>query len=301
MSRSQWLLLIALSVLWGGSFFFVGVIVKEWPAFTIVLARVGLAALILVPFVLAAGHRLPRTLAGWSPFLVMSLLNNVIPFSAIVYGQREIASGLASVLNATTPLFAVTLTHLLTTDKMSWNKFAGVLIGTIGVALLMGPAIFGSDKTSLAGMALVLAATCSYGFAGVWGRRLRETPPLVSACCQLLCSTAVLAVIAGLVDRPWQLAMPSQLGTLSLIGLAALSTALAYVIFFRILAVSGPTSVMLVTLLIPLSGIALGVLVLGETLLWRHIAGALVIASGLLVIDGRLLKGFSPSRDRRSR
>src|SRR5262245_5180071 len=118
MARSQWLLLTILSVLWGGSFFLVGIVVKEWPAFTIVWARVGLAALLLIPVMLIAGHRLPRRLSAWMPFLVMSLLNNVIPFSAITYGQGQIASGLASVLNAATPLFTVSLTHLLTPEKM---------------------------------------------------------------------------------------------------------------------------------------------------------------------------------------
>ena len=122
LSFNQWLLLIALSVLWGGSFFFVGVAVKELPAFTIVLLRVALAALLLLPFVLAAGHRLPSTAADWTPFLVMSLLNNVVPFCAIALGQKEIASGLASVLNATTPLFALIATHALTSDKLTATK-----------------------------------------------------------------------------------------------------------------------------------------------------------------------------------
>ena len=296
LSFNQWLLLIALSVLWGGSFFFVGVAVKELPAFTIVLLRVALAALLLLPFVLAAGHRLPSTAADWTPFLVMSLLNNVVPFCAIALGQKEIASGLASVLNATTPLFALIATHALTSDKLTATKLTGVMIGIVGVALLIGPAAFGTDKTSLSGMLLILVGTASYGFASVWGRRLRETPPLVSACSQLLCSSLVLALLASLIDRPWRLPLPSPPTIAALLGLAALSTSLAYVIFFRILAVSGPIAVMLVTLLIPISGIGLGVVVLGETLYWRHIAGALVIASGLLVIDGRLLRWLLPAR-----
>lgn len=289
MSASQWLLLAGLSVLWGGSFLFVGIAVAELPALTIVLARVALAAMLLVPIVLAVGYRLPATLKGWWPFLVMSILNNVIPFSAIVIGQKEIASGLASVLNATTPLFAVGLTHLLTDDKMGLNTFAGILVGIAGVAILMGPAVVGADTTSAFGMAMVLIGTCSYGLAGVWGRRLRQTPPLVSASAQLICSSVVMALIAVPVEQPWSLAVPSSRTLAAMLGLAALSTALAYAMFFRILAVSGPTNVMLVTLLIPVSGLALGHAVLGEAIHWRHIAGAVVIASGLLVIDGRVL------------
>jgi drug/metabolite transporter (DMT)-like permease len=298
MSPSQWLLLAFLSVLWGGSFLFVGIAVTELPVFTIVLWRVGLAALLLLPVVFVLGHRLPDTAGGWWPFLVMALLNNVIPFSAIALGQKEIASGLASVLNATTPLFGVTLMHLLTDDKMSPNKFAGVAIGILGVAMLMGPAVLMGDRTSALGMGLVLVGTCSYGFSGVWGRRLRSTPPLISATCQLVCSTLVVAVIAGVVDQPWTLPTPSTRTVLAMVGLAALSTALAYAVFFRILAVSGPTNVLLVTLLIPVSGVALGAIALGETVHWRHVLGAIVIASGLIVIDGRILQGRFTSRHR---
>ena len=288
MSPPQWLLLGLLSVLWGGSFLFVGIAVAELPAFTIVLWRISLAALLLLPVVLLLGYRLPDTVRGWRPFLVMALLNNVIPFSSIALGQREIASGLASVLNATTPLFAVTLTHILTDDKMSRRTLGGVLIGIARVVVLMGPAVLAGDRTSTLGMGLVLVGTCSYGLAGVWGRRLRSTSALVSAGCQLVCSTLLMALVASLVDRPWTLALPSQRTVLAMLGLASLSTALAYVLFFRILAVSGPTNVMLVTLLIPISGVALGALVLGETVHWRQVLGATIIASGLIVIDGRL-------------
>lgn len=290
MSRSQWLLLIALSILWGGSFLFVGIAVKELPPLTIVLVRVGLAALLLVPVVVVMGHSLPSSWGTWMPFFWMAILNNVIPFTLITTGQREVASGLASVLNATTPLFTLIIAHVLTNDeKLKTNKLAGVLMGIAGIAVLLGPEALFGRPSSLFGMALIIGACISYGFAGYWGRRLRSTPPLVSACCQLLCSSLVLAVLASLIERPWRLAWPSERTVAALVGLAALSTSLAYVIFFRILTVSGPTSVMLVTLLIPISGIAFGILILGETLLWRHIAGALVIGAGLLVIDGRAL------------
>lgn len=296
LSPMQWLLLIVLSVLWGGSFFFAGIAVKELPPFTIVLVRVALAALLLLPFVLAAGHRLPATLSAWMPFLGMSVLNNVIPFCAIVAGQKNIASGLASVLNATTPLFALIATHCFTSDKMRLGQLAGVLIGVAGVALLMGPAAFGHEQTSITGMLLVLGGTASYGLASVWGRRLRQSPPLVSATCQLLCSSVILGALASAIDRPWTLAMPSTQTLAALAGLAALSTSLAYVIFFRILVVAGAFAVVLVTLLIPISGMALGVMVLGEPLVSRHIVGAVIIGTGLLVIDGRFLQWLRPPR-----
>lgn len=290
MSLKQWLLLAALSVLWGGSFLFVGIAVKELPPLTIVLARVGLAALILLPFMLALGHKLPPTLPAWMPFLGMAILNNVIPFTLITVGQRELASGVASIINATTPLFSLLIAHALTTDeKLRANKLAGVLIGIAGIAVLMGSEALNDRASSLVSMGLCLAACASYGFAGLWGRRLRATPPLRSACCQLLCSTLVLGLLAGIAERPWTLPPPTRTTLMALAGLAMVSTSLAYLIFFHILSVSGPTNVMLVTLMIPVSGIAFGVLLLDETVAVRHFAGALVIGSGLLVIDGRLM------------
>jgi drug/metabolite transporter (DMT)-like permease len=289
MSRTQWLLLVVLSVLWGGSFFFVGIAVKELPVFTIVLARVTLAAGFLLPVVLTMGLRLPREPAAWTPFFVMSLLNNVLPFTFITLGQKTVASGLASVLNATTPLFALVIAHLFADERLKANKLAGVALGILGVAILMGSNLLATSTASLLGMLLCLAGSMSYGFAALWGRRLRNTPPLVAATCQLMASTVTLGVLAAVVDRPWTLPWPTMPTVLALLGLALLATSLAYVIFYRILSVSGPTNVMLVTLLIPITGIGLGVTLLGETLETRHIIGALVIASGLLVIDGRLL------------
>jgi drug/metabolite transporter (DMT)-like permease len=290
MSLSQWGLLVFLSLLWGGSFLFVGMAVHDLPPLTLVLARVGLAALALLPVVYAIGLRLPTELRAWQPFLVMSLLNNIIPFLLIVRGQREIASGLASVLNATTPLFAVIIAHVFTTDeKLTAPKLAGVLTGIAGVSILVGPEAMFGQPANLFGMVLILGAACSYGFSALWGRRFKETPPLVTATSQLICSTAILLPLALVIDRPWALlALPKTSAILAVIGLAFLSTALAYIVFFRIMAISGPTNTMLVTLLIPVSAIAFGTVFLGEVLLPRHIAGALVIATALVILDGRV-------------
>ena len=290
MSVSQWLYLILLSVLWGGSFFFVGVAVHEVPAFTLVFFRVGLAALFLWPIVLVFRLMPPTTFQAWLPFVVMAVLNNIIPFTLITVGQRDIASGLASVLNATTPLWTVLIAHALTSDeKLTANRLVGVLIGVLGVACLMGPQAIAGQTSSVAGMLMVIAATVSYGFAGLWGRRLRETPPLMSAACQLTVSALLLLPVALLVDRTWQLPVPEAHVIWSIVGLAVLSTALAYIVFFHILKVSGPTNAMLVTLLIPVSAILLGTVVLNETLLPQHVFGAVIIGSALLIFDGRLI------------
>ena len=291
MSLSQWIYLIILSVLWGGSFFFVGVAVDHIPVLTLVVSRVVLAALILVPLALITGFRLPVTSRDWLMFAVMAILNNIIPFSMITLGQAQIASGLASVLNATTPLWAVLIAHVLTDDeKLTVNKLAGVGIGVAGVVVLVGPAAILGEMSSVQGMACVIVATISYGFAGLWGRRFSKTPPLVSAACQLTCSAALLLPIALAVDKSWLLPLPPAHAIWAVSCLAIFSTALAYILFYHILTVSGPTNVMLVTLLVPISSLLLGTLILEETLALQHVAGSLLIMAALIVFDGRVLR-----------
>lgn len=288
MDRQTWLLLILLSVLWGGSFFFASAALRELPVLTVVLARVAIGAALLLPFLKRLGGTLPTTPSGWTPFFVMGMLNNVIPFTLLVAGQTYITGGLASVLNATTPLFTVLVMASFGDEKLIARRIAGVTIGLIGVIVLRGPGIAQSDNQTI-GMLLCLGGALSYGFSGLWGRRkLNGIPPITSATCQLICSSLVIAIVAAAVDRPWTLPMPSLATWGALIGLAALATSLAYIVFFTILARAGATNVMLVTLLIPVTAIGLGVLVLGEPLTVNEIAGALVIAASLLVIDGRV-------------
>nr|WP_083807294.1 DMT family transporter [Agrobacterium tumefaciens] len=291
MDASEWGMLVALSLLWGGSFFFIGIAVKELPPVTIVTLRVSLAAAALLIVCRIMGLHLPRQWAVWRAFFGMGLLNNIIPFCLIVWGQTHIASGLASILNATTPLFTVIVAHFLTADeKMTGNKLAGVLIGFAGVATMIGPAAFGGAISGLWGQIAILGAAISYSFAGIFGRCFKAmgVPPLMTATGQISSSTLMLIPAALLIDKPWTLAMPS-LGTWgALIGIALLSTALAYLIFFRILATAGATNLALVTFLIPVSAILLGSLILGEQLEIKHFAGMAMIAAGLAAIDGRL-------------
>jgi drug/metabolite transporter (DMT)-like permease len=252
--------------------------------------RVALAAALLFPLFKIRGGTLPTSLAGWTPFLVMGLLNNIVPFSLTLVGQLRITSGRASVLNATTPLFTVLVMASFGDERLSARRIAGVIIGLVGVIVLREPGIVQSESETV-GMLLCLGAALSYGFSGWWGRRkLNGVPPLTSATCQLVTSSIAMAIIASAVDRPWNLPMPGATTWAALIGVAALSTSLAYVVFYRILASSGATNVMLVTLLIPVTAILLGVLLLSEPLTAREIAGALVIASALIVIDGRALR-----------
>jgi len=291
MGALEWALLIILSVIWGGSFLFVGIAVSALPTFTIVLLRVTIAALALHLVLRALRIALPRDAATWCAFFGMGLLNNVIPFSLIAWGMTHIASGLASILNATTPLFTVLLAHALTRDeRLTRPRLAGVLIGFAGVVVLIGPeALHGLGRDVLAQIA-ILGAACSYGFAGIFGRRFKRMgiPPLATATGQVTASSMLLLPLALFVDRPWALAMPAATVWAAVIGLALLSTALAYVLFFRILAKAGAVNLSLVTFLIPPSAILLGAIVLHESLHATDLLGMALIGCGLIAIDGRL-------------
>ena len=290
MSSGQWLLLVVLALLWGCSFFFVVLALREVPPSTIVLTRIGGAAILLTGLALALGYRLPARIDEWQAYAVQGLLNSVLPFLLISYGQQEIPGGLASLINATTPLWTAFAAHALTSEeKLTASRLAGVLVGIAGVGVLIGPEALMGSRASLLGMLLVLAATFSYSLAGIWGRRFKAIPPIQTASCQLICASLIVLPITLAVDQPWALAMPSGGALLALAGLTVLSTAVAYLIYFRILAVSGATNVMLVTLLIPLFAILLGTSLLGEVLYTRHALGGLVIAAALLIIDGRPL------------
>jgi drug/metabolite transporter (DMT)-like permease len=286
----DWSLLAVLSVLWGGSFFFNSVALRELPPLTLVLMRVALAAIILLPMLRIYRIRFPASLSGWQPFFVVALFNNVLPFSLIVIGQTYIPSGLASILNATTPLFTVVVMAAAGEEKLHVHRFAGVIAGLIGVIVLRGQDL-GFQTNQGVGVLLCLAAAFSYGLSALFARRkLSESPPLATATFQLIASSLMMIIVAAVFERPWQLQMPGAATWLAMIGLAALSTALAYIVFFQILIRSGSTNVMLVTLLIPVTAMLLGYLVLGESISLREISGALVIASALLLIDGRVLK-----------
>ena len=290
MGPAEWLLLLALAMLWGGSFFFAKLALAELHPFTLVLGRVGLAALALNIVVRARGQQIPTAWRSWSAFLVMGALNNLVPFSLIFWGQTEIASGLASILNATTPLFGVILAHFLTKDeRMTVERLGGVLLGLLGVAVMIGPEALAGLSLHVIAQIAVLGAALSYALAGIFGRRFAGMPPLVTAAGQLTGTTLMMLPIALAVDRPWTLPLPT-LGTWSaLAALALLSTAAAYVIYFRILATAGATNLLLVTFLIPPSALFLGATFLGERLDQGAFIGLALIALGLAAIDGRPL------------
>lgn len=298
MGAIEWLLLIMLALVWGGAFFFAKVAVAEVPPISIATVRVALAALTLIAIARVLRLALPRGIAEWRPFLVMGLLNNAIPFSLIFWGQMSIASGLASIINAATPIFTALLAHVMTADeKLSGGKIAGICLGVAGVAVMIGVDVLDGFGQSVWAQLAIVAAAISYAFASIYGRRFSSRPPLVTASGQLVGSTIVLLPLALLIDRPWEQPVPSGQTLLFLIALALVSTAFAYILYFRILKVAGATNVSLVTLLVPVSAILLGAMFLGERLTGDQIIGMGLIGFGLLAIDGRpwhwLRRGFS--------
>jgi drug/metabolite transporter (DMT)-like permease len=292
----DWSRLGLLSVLWGGSFFFNGAALRELPPLTLVFLRVAIGAAVLLPLLRIYRISLPQDIAAWKPFIAMGLLNNVLPFSLIVIGQTFLPSGLASILNATTPLFTIIVMAAAGEEDLSGRRIAGVIIGMTGVVILRGVGVELGAGESI-GILLCLAAASSYGLAALVARRLLQgSPPLRTATCQLMASTLMMAIVAGAIDQPWRLPLPGPATWLAVLGLAGLSTAFAYIVFFQILRRSGATNVMLVTLLIPVTAILLGSLVLGEAMSAREIVGAPVIGSALLVIDGRVLARLRRAR-----
>jgi drug/metabolite transporter (DMT)-like permease len=290
MSASEWTLLIALSALWGGSFFFAKIAVAELPPLTLVFLRVGLAALALYAVMAASGRSLPRGGRVWLALLAMGAINNVLPFSLIFWGQVHIASGLAAILNATTPLFTVALAHFLTRDEpLTAARVTGVVLGLCGVAVIVGPgALAGLDAHVLAALAC-LGGALAYAGAGIFGRRLARLglSPMAAAAGQLGASTLIMLPIVAVHDRPWTLPAPDAAVIGAVVALALASTAFAYVIYFRLLASAGAVNLLLVTLLIPVSALLLGAAFLDESLTQTAAAGMALIALGLAAIDGR--------------
>ncbi len=297
MNATEWALLLLLALLWGGSFFFGKVALAAVPPLTLVVLRTGIAALALLVFLVAGGGALPA-LATWRRFLVMGLLNNALPFALINWGQTQVDSGLAAILNATTPLFTVLLAHLVTVDeKLTRNRIAGVLLGFAGVVVMIGPSALGGLGTPGFGMAglgklAVVAAAASYACAGLYGRRLTGLSPVAAACGMLVASTLVMLPVALAVDTAAGFAAVLEAGKpiwAAIGALALLSTALAYIVYFRILATAGASNLLLVTFLIPVSALVLGGIALGERLDGAAFAGMALIFLGLIAVDGRLL------------
>ena len=295
MNGREWWLLGLLSLLWGVSFFFSKVALAELPPWTLVVGRFGIAAIALVAAAPLSGHRIPTSPRVWASFAVLGLLNSWIPFGLIAWGQTQLTSGLASILNATTPLFTALVAHTWGDERLTVRRLTGVAIGLAGVCVLIGPGVLGSlGRHTLAELAIAGAAL-SYAFAGTYGRRFRALPPILPVMGMMSTASVMALPVSLVLDRPWTLAIGIRTWA-ALLGLALLSTALGFVIYFRVLGAAGATNVMLVTLVMPAVALLVGAVFLGEAVTRTALAGMALIAAGLLVIDGRLLGGLRAMR-----
>jgi drug/metabolite transporter (DMT)-like permease len=282
-------MLLALALLWGGSFFFAGIAVKHVPPFTLAFLRFALAALALHLFIAGRLGLYDVLRTRWRPLLILGLFNNALPHSMIFLGQTEIGAGLASILNATTPIWTVIIAHLMTEDeKLTGRKICGTLLGLLGTTILFSQQLTIGADVPLWAMALPVAAAISYGFAAVWGRQFRDVAAPVTAAGQLTASTLIILPAVLLHDMPWHLPVPPASAIGAVLALALLSTALAYILYFRLITTAGATNTSLVTLLVPPSAILLSTAFLGERLGVEDWLGLALIVLGLLILDGRL-------------
>jgi len=297
MNARDWLMLLALSAGLGASYFFGKVAVEDIGPLTVAFGRVVLAAAILYAVIRLRGIEIPTTRSDWTGFFVMGLLNSAIPYSLIFWGETRIDSGLAAILTATVPIFTVIVAHFWTVDeKMNPAKAAGIGLGMAGVVIIMGRDLGAIGSGSGLAKLAIIGATISYAFSGIYGRRLKGKTPLILAWGQMCAATVFLLPLVLFVDQPWSSATWTMDAVLSVIALATLCTALAYMIFFRLLATVGATNTSLVTFLIPVSSLILGTLFLDEDLVLVQLLGMLLIIAGMAVIDGRLWKRFGRRR-----
>lgn len=289
LSPRTWFELTLLAVLWGGSFLSNLVALDELGPLTVVLLRVGIASVVLWAVVLTRGHQIPRSLRIWGAFAVMGLLNNAIPFSLFSWGQQFIPSGLTAIFNATTAVFGVLVAAMVFADeRLTARRALGVTIGFAGVLTAIGPAaLLRLDLTSRAQLGAIAATFC-YALAGAWARRfLKGTAPVMAATGMLTCSTLMMAPVSLWAEGP----PPVDLHPATWIAVlyyALIATALAYLLYYRVLAVAGSGNLLLVTLMIPPVAIVLGTWVRDETIPPQAYAGFALLALGLAVLDGRI-------------
>ena len=288
MGGAEWGMLSLLSLAWGGSFFFYKVLVQALPPFTVVLGRMAIAALALNLWLAARRERLPANPRLWAQLLVAGALNNALPFSCFAFSEIRISSGLAAILNATTPVFGVVVGLLLKTGApFTAMRGAAMVLGLAGVVVLIGPGALHGSGDLPSELACLLAST-AYAFGGFYARRLSYLGPLKVAAGQSTAAALIVLPLAALADRFWTLPAPGLAVWGALAGIGVMSTAFAYFLFFRLLERIDPTDLMLVTFLAPVSALLLGLLFLHEPIRPQAYAGMAVIGLSLMAIDGRI-------------
>lgn len=289
MTARVWLMLFTLGLVWGGTFFLTEILLTEMRPFQIVFHRVSIAAITMVIIITIMGKRLPHDAKSWFALGVMGLLNNAIPFSAIVFGQQYITGGLASILNSTTAFFGVILSGILLADeRMTVPKVVGVILGVIGVSIVMGIEVLADLSLTDIGQLLIIIASISYAFASIWGKLQVKSMGVEVTATGMLIASSVWMFILALTIEGMPIEPLSMRSGLAVIIFAVVCTSFAYLLYFRILSAAGAGNLMLVTIIIPPFALILDALALGEMVSTKEIMGFIVIALGLLVISGKI-------------
>lgn len=288
MGMHNFLWLVVLAALWGPSFLFIKVAVAEIPPLTLVAGRVGIAAALLLAMLRLQGGSLPKSRRLWMHFAVVGLFSNALPFALFSWGELYIDSALAAILNGTTPLFTMVLAHFfIADDRLSPVKVAGALLGFGGLALLIAPSLMGGVQATTLGLLAVTAAAASYGIAIVYTRQnLRGLPPLVGPVAQLTMASIYIVPLALIIEQPYRLPMPSWAAAGSLLTLAVFGTAVAFIVYYRLMERTSATYVSMVTYVVPVFGLALGIIVLAERPAWNAYAGCALILAGVMIVNG---------------
>ena len=288
MKTRNLLLLLLLATLWGPSFLLIKVAVAEIPPITLIFGRLGLAAIILYGVLRLSGGNLPRPGRIWIPLAIVAIFQTAFPFVLLSWAEQHIDSALAAILNGLTPLFTILIAHLLTTDdKLTSAKAVGIALGLIGVLFFVGPSLQSGIQASTWGILAMIVVAASYGFAVVFARnRLNHLPSLVTPASQLLLATLFLLPFMMVIDQPFNQPIPSLQTIGAVVALAVFGTALAFVVYFRLLKSAPASYVSMVTYLVPVIGVMLGVIVLGERLAWNDFAGFGLILLGVLIVNG---------------
>lgn len=303
MAPVDWLWILLLSVIWGGSFIFIKIALTGFQPLSVVAGRLAIASLLLVIWLIASGRFPVLTRERVVALAVMGLTNNAVPFWLLTWAQTELGAGLASIFNAMTPLFTILVAHLWTSDdRMTPSRLVALLTGFAGVVVLMGGESLSELGSNLWVQIAALASGIFYAIAGVYGRRVARLgiAPDAAAAGQCLAAFVIVAPVAALFDRPWTHPAPELHAWIGVLGLAVLSTTVAYLIFFKVLARSGATNAALVTFLVPISAIVMATTLLDERMSATQLGGMALIFAGLAVADGRML-GWLATQLRRFR
>lgn len=284
----NFLWLVFLASLWGPSFLFIKVAVEDIPPLTLVVGRVGVAALLLYFILRIQGRNLPKFGPVWKHFAVMAFVQNAFPFALFNWGEQHIDSALAAILNGTTPLFTILLAHyFVEDDRLTPAKVGGVLIGFGGLVLLIVPSLVDGIQATTWGLLAIAVAAASYGVAIVYSRlNLRGQPPLVAPTAQLGLAALFMLPLSLIFEQPYSLPLPSLTSLGALLALAVFGTAVAFVVYYRIIEQVSASYVSMVTYLVPVFGVVLGVLVLNEQLTWNAYAGCGLILTGVMIVNG---------------